>query len=313
MRKLKKAVEICAALLSAVLIFSGCGAEENNSSASSAYASGGHRATRTEYLLPEASGTAVSRGESYVVDYSNTSDGYIMVSYSGGAEKTKAQITQPDGVTYTYTVYPSSEYVTLPLTGGSGKYGVALLEHAFDDNYGFLANLTISADAVDEFLPFLYPNQYVWYEQGYETVAFAAGLSDESEDDLAFVTEVYRYIIENITYDKEAAENVSAGYVPNVEATLATGKGICFDYASLMAAMLRSQGVPTRLQVGYSGSAYHAWISVYLEETGWVDNVIEFDGESWSLMDPTLAAGNNAKSVKNYVGDGSNYIVKYSY
>ena len=92
-----------------------------------------------------------------------------------------------------------------------------------------------------------------------------------------------------------------------------TRKGICFDYASLMSALLRSQGIPTKLVVGYSGTAYHAWISVYLDEAGWVDNIIEFDGKDWSLMDPTLAANNDEDSVKKYVGDGSNYIVKYSY
>ena len=46
---------------------------------------------------------------------------------------------------------------------------------------------------------------------------------------------------------------------------------------------------------------------------GWVDNIIEFDGKDWSLMDPTLAASNSASSVKKYIGDGSNYTVKYSY
>jgi hypothetical protein len=30
-------------------------------------------------------------------------------------------------------------------------------------------------------------------------------------------------------------------------------------------------------------------------------------------MDPTLAASNNSQSVKDYIGDGSNYTVKYSY
>jgi hypothetical protein len=32
-------------------------------------------------------------------------------------------------------------------------------------------------------------------------------------------------------------------------------------------------------------------------------NIIEFDGKSWSLMDPTLAAGNSRSSLKKY-GDG---------
>ena len=58
--------------------------------------------------------------------------------------------------------------------------------------------------------------------------------------------------------------------------TLRTGRGICFDYASLTAAMLRSQNIPARLEIGYSGDVYHAWISVYTEETGWIDRLIEF-------------------------------------
>ena len=78
--------------------------------------------------------------------------------------------------------------------------------------------------------------------------------------------------------------------------------------------MLRSQRIPTRLEVGYAGEAYHAWISVYLEETGWVDNIIEFHGSSWSLMDPTFAAGTgNSSSLKQFIGDGTNYVVKYYY
>ena len=44
-----------------------------------------------------------------------------------------------------------------------------------------------------------------------------------------------------------------------------------------------------------------------------MDNIIEFDGKSWSIMDPTLAASNSASNVKKYVGDGSNYVTKYTY
>ena len=165
----------------------------------------------------------------------------------------------------------------------------------------------------DEFKPFLYPNQYAWYTQESQAVQYGLQLSESSPNDLTYVENVYHYIIENITYDKEKAENVQPNYLPNIDETMSTGKGICFDYASLMTAMLRSQGIPTRLEIGYSGEAYHAWISVYLKEAGWVDNVIEFDGTDWTLMDPTLGASNNKKSVEKYIGDGSNYVVKYSY
>ena len=77
-------------------------------------------------------------------------------------------------------------------------------------------------------------------------------------------------MINNITYDTKKAETVENGYLPDVDETLETQKGICFDYAALMTSMLRSQGIPTKLQIGYAGKVYHAWISVYLEETGWI-------------------------------------------
>ena len=67
------------------------------------------------------------------------------------------------------------------------------------------------------------------------------------------------------------------------------------------------------LEVGYSGDVYHAWISCYVDEIGWVDNIIEFDGKNWSIMDPTLAANNSASDVKKYVGNGKNYVTKYTY
>ena len=98
-----------------------------------------------------------------------------------------------------------------------------------------------------------------------------------------------------------------------VDEVLSDQTGICFDYAAVMTAMLRAQRIPTKLVVGYSNDLYHAWISTYVDDQGWVDNVIQFDGKVWTLMDPTLAANNDAEDVKKYVGDGSNYIVKYTY
>lgn len=80
-----------------------------------------------------------------------------------------------------------------------------------------------------------------------------------------------------------------------------------------MAAMMRTQRIPTKLEIGYSGEVKHAWISAYVTEIGWIDNIIEFDGSSWTMMDPTLAASNSKASVKKYVGDGSNYTLQYSY
>ena len=81
-----------------------------------------------------------------------------------------------------------------------------------------------------------------------------------------------------------------------------------------MTGMLRSQGIPSKLVVGYAGTAYHAWISVWTEETGWVDGVIYFDSKTWHRMDPTFASSaNRSDSIMQYIGNGANYTTKYLY
>ncbi len=274
--------------------------------------SGGGRGSTSDFPVPEASGEVTYGSGDISIDASNTSDGYIMVKYSGSAVKIRVQITGTDGELYAYTAKNGS-WQTFPLTTGNGTYKVDVLENISDDMYTLSASQNIEVSIDNEFSPFLYPNQYVWFTSDMKAMDLGRDLSEKSGDDLGFVENVYDYVVKNISYDYDKANNLPLDYIPDIDETLESGKGICFDYASLMASLLRSQKVPTKLVVGYSGSAYHAWISVYIEETGWVDNIIQFDGVNWSLMDPTIASSNDKSTVKDYVGDGSNYIVKYTY
>lgn len=287
-------------------------ADGSGNSGSDADSSGQKRADAYASLVPTASGETCYGDDSVSIDASNISDGYVMVRYTGRSEKAKAQITIPDGTVYTYTI-KGSDYNTFPLTGGNGDYTLKVYEWVVDNSYALAFSKDLSVSLSDEFKPFLYPNQYVWFTGDSQVVALGRELSDQSADDLDYVQNSYYYVIRNISYDNDKAENTPTDYVPDIDTILEEKKGICFDYASLMAALLRSQSIPTKLEVGYSGEAYHAWISVYLTESGWVDNIIEFDGKDWVLMDPTLAANNSSKAVAKYIGDGSKYTVKYSY
>lgn len=58
-------------------------------------ASAGTRKTQHEFLLPEASGSTVYENDIISIDASNISEGYIMVRYSGDADKIRLQITAP--------------------------------------------------------------------------------------------------------------------------------------------------------------------------------------------------------------------------
>lgn len=297
-------------LIFAASFFIGCA--DKSSSASSKNHTEERRVTASDILVPASSGSEVFGNDIVSIDTSNKSDGYIMISYTGSVEKVKLQITAPDNTVYSYNLRPGN-YETFPLSGGDGTYLISVLENVNDTMYAMSFSQEITVTLSDEFRPFLYPNQYVWFTPDSQAVALGKEISENSSNDLDYVEQIYRYVIEHITYDDDLAANVQSGYLPDVDKTLSSGTGICFDYASLMASLLRSQNIPTKLVVGYSGDAYHAWISVYLKEIGWVNDIIEFDGKSWSLMDPTLAANNSNSSVGKYIGDGSNYIVKYSY
>lgn len=253
--------------------------------------------------------------EQLALDASHTSDGYVMVKYLGENPKVKLQILAPNDIDYTYLISDTDTYHTYPLSGGSGSYHIRLLESLAveDSKYAVVFGEDLEVTIEDEFEPFLRPNYYVNFTADSSVVTTGSDLASDCYCDLDVINNIYHYVTENITYDTPKAQDLAYGYTPNPDETLSTGKGICFDYASLMSAMLRSQRIPTRLEVGYVGEVYHAWISCYVDEIGWVDNIISFDGKSWSLMDPTLAANNNRSSVKEYIGDGSNYLIKYTY
>ncbi len=263
-------------------------------------------------LVPEASGTVVLGNEFVSLDVSNTQEGYFQISYKGSGSKAKIQLKNPDGTVYTYTLRPGG-FETLPLTGGSGDYEVTLLEHAFDNMYAMVYKGSVQVQQVAEFAPYLYPNQYVWFTPDSQVYALGLELTKMARNDLEYVDVVYRYVVDNIVYDDALAASIPVEYLPDIDKTITSKTGICLDYAALMTALLRTQGIPTKVVVGYSGREYHAWISVYLEQTGWVDGVIYFDGSSWSRLDPTLAAGNRGTSVKDYVNNNDNYQEKYFY
>ena len=266
-----------------------------------------------EILMPEASGVAVEKNDRAEIDYSNITDGYVMARFTAATEKRlKVQVAGPT-TTYNYDL-PAGNWVTYPLSDGNGSYKVMVLENTTGSKYAVVASVSFQVTLKDEFAPFLRPNQYVDYAAAPNTVAKAAELTQGVTDPLAKVEKVYSFVVKSLTYDKEKAQTVKSGYLPVLDTVLAEKKGICFDYAALMAGMLRSQGIPCKLVVGYAGTAYHAWISVWTEASGWVEGAIYFDGTTWQRMDPTFASsGKGSESIMKYIGDGSNYTVKYLY
>ena len=263
--------------------------------------------------IPAASGTVTYGNSTVTIDASHTDQGYVMIKYTGSNPKVKIQILKTGSETYTYNVTSKGNYETFPLSAGSGTYTIKVMENTSGTKYSQAFSGTVTAQFSDS-LPFLYPNQYVNFSASSAVISKGAELCAGKTKVIDKVTAVYTYVVTNFTYDKEKAANVKSGYLPNVDTILSAKKGICFDYAAVMASMLRSQGVPTKLVVGYAGQAYHAWLNVYSSEEGWINKAIYFDGKTWKLMDPTFASsGKQSDSIMKYIGDGSHYTSKFVY
>ena len=273
----------------------------------------GERDNTPHVLVPEQGGSEICGNDDVSICLSHLGDGYFSARFTGDSPKVKLQLTAENSLTYTYDLPVDGEWTIFPVSLGSGHYTLGVYSNIEATMYAEVYGTEFDVALTDEFGPFLYPNQYVWFTGDTRAIGLAKDLCFAANNDLEAVSFIYNYVITHVTYDQEEAENVQSGYLPEVDEVLDTGKGICFDYAALMASMLRTQNIPTRLEIGYAGSAYHAWISCYIKEIGWVNGIIQFDGTDWSLMDPTLASNQGDRKLKEFIGDGSNYRTVYYY
>lgn len=248
------------------------------------------------------------------LDLSHAEDGYFSVRYFGPSEKVKLRVTGPNSVIYTYDLHPGSEsFEVFPLSVGDGTYKLDIYTNIKETMYAVSYSCELDLHLADQLTPFLYPNQYVWFDENTKAIPVAEETVRAADDDLEAISYIYRYVITHVSYDFEEAKTVQSDYLPDVDEVLSTGLGICLDYSALMTCMLRSQNIPARLEIGYAGTAYHAWISTYVEEIGWIGGIIEFDGKDWSLIDPTFASTDGSETFEDFVGDGTNYQTCYVY
>lgn len=271
-----------AALLLSALWLCGCTA--------SGTASGGGG-----YQIPPFRGDTFSEadaedGGGIRVDLSQLEQGIVGVQVTSDA-RLKFQVVHGEEK-YNYDLPGDGMTVFFPLNMGDGEYTFRLMEQVEDTRYSCSWSETRTVTLQDAFQPFLRPSQIVPYTEQSACVQKARELAADCDTDSELAAAVYRFLVENIRYDEEKAQTVTSGYLPDPDATLADGMGICFDYASLAAAMLRSMGVPCKVITGYVGeTTYHAWNSFYLQSEGWVTAEIRVSVDQWQQVDITFAAG----------------------
>lgn len=265
-----------------------------------------------QVLVPEAPGKEILGSSPLTLDISNITQGYLTAVSDSQDQKMNVQLTDENGTVYSYFISPG-ESAVIPFSSGSGNYQICCYQQIDGTQYAALFANTLEVSLENEFLPFLYPNQYVNFSPESEASKLALSMVSEDTSDVDALQAIYDYVTENLTYDYDLADTVESGYLPDVDATLESKKGICFDYAALTAAMLRSRDIPCKLQIGYSGTVKHAWVSVYIRSKGWVDKAVEFSGDSWSRMDPTFDSNSDdEETIQQYIRNDDNYIVQFT-
>lgn len=296
------AVSLSAALYTAGGVFQSVSyAEENPSSGS--------------YIIPEMTEAEMNHeaaeGTGKVkIDLSSTDKGYVAVS-AESSRRLKFQVITGE-TTYNYDLRSDGTPAIFPLQSGDGEYRFRVMENTTASRYAELYSTSKKVSLESEFAPFLVNSDYVPYSADSGCVGKARGLAEKCTDTVSVIRNIYGYICDSVTYDYEKAKSVRSGYLSDPDSTMNSGKGICFDYSALAAAMLRSLGIPTKMIFGYVApdGVYHAWNMIYSAERGWIAADLAVSGDSWARVDLTFAA-NGADG--SFIGNGENYADVYTY
>jgi len=239
------------------------------------------------------------------IDTSTASLGYVVLFYDDGTSASMKAGLSFNGGSWSYYECKMGKTLSLTLTGGSGSYCAALFKKV-GASYVTVAQESFTALVDSSVVPAASAaaSAYPQYLRSVSEISFttsgsvakkAASLCKDLKSDQAKIRAIYNYIAKYFKYDYDFANKVISGqittYTPSPAGILSNKKGVCYDFASLFAAMCRSQGIPCKLVKGYSTkiNGYHAWNSVYDSKT-----------EKWYTVDLTMAVCKGNKTASRF-------------
>lgn len=227
----------------------------------------------TIILLLSFSTTVFASGSLKVYfDDVDCSDSSYTVKVENMNKRMKA-IIEFDDLKYSYDIFEGNNH--LPLQFGAGNYKITVYENIKDTRYKKIKHKNIKVK--DNTNPFISSSQIINFDYAYKVLERKKDFLNDKMTDEEKVMATYYFVIDLLSYDYGKIEKVKLGtYIPKADEILVSKKGICYDYSVIFAIILRSEGIPTKLNMGYhkSSNIYHAW------------NEVLVDGE-WKTIDPT--------------------------
>ncbi len=240
-----------------------------------------------------------------------------------------------------YYAIPEGKWANIPLTGNSTDFAViieqgmraaelealrearenAKTEEEFNKvnaDYRDPVQVCFTGKQFDEDALWLFSYGWVDYENAPEVCAKAQELTKNCKTDAEKITVIFEYVAKTIKYDqakyeKRVANTITQNtggkaieMIDNVPQTLSetmsSKKGVCEDYANIMAAMLRSIGIPCKV---CTGSVYTGEIIKNYSDNGWAPHAwVAVKPETGTLDMKALGAGKDYAPIR--IGESAN-------
>lgn len=226
-------------------------------------------------------------------DLSKLEQGIIGVGNISGNKRLKLRI-QKGGEKYDYDLNNKGMMEYFPLQMGNGEYKATIFENTSGTKYRTLDSTSVLLNLSDPNIVFLNSIQNVLWMPQSKAIQFGKSEGGKKKDESGKFDLFYNHMVFGYLYDYEKAKTVSTGYNPNIDVMFDQKKGICYDYSSLLAALDRSNGIPTKLVKGYATGVdgYHAWNEVFLKGKWYVidttvDAVLHQNGKKYVKLKNT--------------------------
>ncbi len=180
-----------------------------------------------------------------VFDTSKVNSGTIGVRYNNTSGKRVKLMIEKGDSRYTYNLAGDGSLETFPLQSGNGEYTVSVMENTEGSKYRYIMTEKVNVKAKDSNSAYLNSIQMINWNSNMAAIKKAKDLTSGVSSHEAKLKKIYNYVVSNIRYDYDKLANLPSTYVPVIDNTYKSKSGICYDFASLTAAMLRSVGVPT--------------------------------------------------------------------
>lgn len=255
-------------------------------------------------IMAAATAAVGYAGSDINLDIRNVSKGVFSVSTSDESGKAYKVMVEKDSDRLVYNLEPNGTEQVYPLQLGDGNYRISILVNKTGNQYAVAATKNIKVKLDNQNIVYLNSIKLVNFNDDMEVVKKAKEITKNLKTDNEKIDAIYQYVINQYTYDYNK-KNLPVTYVPDLNRVFESKKGICYDYSSTVAAMLRSIGIPTKLVMGSSDyvNEYHAWNEVY-----------DRDANVWRVIDSTKGSvyAKAGKAVSIYES-ADKYQVKYYY